>query len=190
MVEATALKNGTTFAINNIPYKVIKYSHSKIARGGGTVKLTVRNLATGSSEAKTLNSNAKVDEISTTKRPLQYLYNDGTDASFMDERTYEQIEIPVSIIKDQLQYIQEGEVADVLFWSTPDEEKPLSVDIAAKVTLEVTQTDPGVKGNSATNIFKPAVLENGLSTKVPLFIKKGDKIRIDTKSGEYVERAK
>lgn len=190
MVEATSLKNGTTFVISGTPYKVTDYSHKKVARGGGTVKLVVRNLLTGSPENKTFKSSVKVEEISTTKRPLQYLYKDNNDASFMDEKTYEQVEIPVGIVKEQLQYIQEGQSVDVLFWSSPDGEKPLSVDIPPKVTLEVTQTDPGVKGNSATNIFKSAILENGVSTKVPLFVNTGDKIRVDTKTGEYVERAK
>jgi len=102
----------------------------------------------------------------------------------MDPKTFEQVEIPVNLAETELSFIQEGGTADVLFW----EETPLSVEIAPKVTLKVTDTAPGVKGNSATNLYKPAVLENGLELKVPLFIKKGDKIRVDTKSKEYVER--
>lgn len=184
MISATQLKNGTTFVMNGTPFKVTKYTHQKIGRGGANVKLVVRNLQTGNQEEKTINSNAKVDEISTTKRPLQYLYNDGSSASFMDPRSFEQVEIPMKVIKDQLPFIKEGETAEILFWN----EKPLSVEIAPKVTLRVKETTPGVKGNSATNVFKPAKLENGLEVKVPLFVKEGDKVRIDTRTGEYTER--
>lgn len=186
MIEATALKNGTTFLINNNPYKVIKYTHSKIARGGGTVKLSVRNLETGVLERKTFNSNAKVDEITTIKRSLQYLFTDANDATFMDASNFSQVEIPIEIIKNEIKFIKEGESVDVLFW----DEKPLSIEIAPKITLIVTDTSPGIKGNSATNVFKGAILENSLEVKVPLFIKIGDKVRVDTRTSKYVERAK
>lgn len=186
MINATDLKNGKTFVLDDKPYRVIKYTHQKIGRGGANVKLSIRNLETGSLEEKTFNSTIKVDEISTAKKPFQYLYNDGSTVSFMNPKSFEQIAIPISIVKDELQYIKEGEVVDILFW----DEKPLSVDIAAKVTLKIKDTPPGVKGNTASNIYKPAVLENGLKLKVPLFIKVGDQVRVDTRTGEYVERAK
>jgi len=185
MISATDLKNGKTFLIKETPYQVVKYTHQKIGRGGANVKLSVRNLENGSLEEKTLNSNAKVDEISTLKRRMQFLYSDGDNAVFMNPTTYEQTEIARDLLKTQLPFIKEGEEVDVLFW----DERALSIDIAPKVTLAVAQTDPGVKGNSATNVFKPARLENGLEVKVPLFIKKGDRVRIDTRSGNYVERA-
>lgn len=171
--------------LSETPYRVVKYAHQKIGRGGATVKLSVRNLTNGNLEEKTMNSTLKVDEISTIKRKLTYLYNDGSTASFMDPNSFDQIEIPVSVLGDDLTYIKEGESVDVLFWN----DKALSVEIPPKVTLEVTETAPGVKGNSATNIYKPAKLENGLTIRVPLFIKNGEKVRIDTRTGEYVERA-
>ncbi len=185
MIEATNLKAGTTFLKDGSPYKVVKYTHTKIARGGGTVKLSIRNLKTGKLSGVSFNSNAKVDEIATTKKPFQYLYLDGENAVFMDPKTYDQTEVPSSAIRDQLIYLKEGDTTDILFW----EEEPLSVDVQPKVTLEVEETAPGAKGNSATNVYKPAKLENGLEVKVPLFIKAGDKIRVDTKTGEYVERS-
>lgn len=185
MISATQLKNGTTFLLNGKPFIVKKYEHQKIGRGGATVKLSVRNLETGVLEQKTLNSASKVDAITTIKKPLQYLYKDGQNAVFMDSSTYEQIEIPVKILNDQIPYIKEGETVDVLFW----DDKALSVDIAPKITLRVIDTTPNAKGNSATNVFKPAKLENGLEVKVPGFIKTGEKIRIDTRTGEYIERA-
>jgi elongation factor P len=185
MVNATDLKPGVTFLHNGQPFRVIKYSLIKMGRGGATVKINVRNLETGAVNELGFSSNVKVESVSTIKRNLQYLYNDGTTATFMDPKSYDQIEIPVKVLESELNFIKEGEIVDVLFWG----ERALSVDIAPKVTLEVTQTDPGVKGNSVSNLYKPATLENGLETKVPLFIKIGDKIRIDTRSGDYVERA-
>ncbi|OGM21087.1 elongation factor P [Candidatus Woesebacteria bacterium RIFCSPHIGHO2_01_FULL_38_9] len=186
MIQSTDLKNGTTFLSDGKPLKVIKYSFIKMGRGGATVRVTARNLESGNIEEKTFSSNVKVDEVSTLKRTLQYLYADGANAVFMDPRTYEQVEIPQSIIKDEIQYIKEGDEVNVLFW----DEKPLSIEIPPKVTLEIIDTDPGVKGNSATNMFKSAILENKNSVKVPLFINKGDRITVDTRTGEYVERAK
>ena len=150
------------------------------------MKLSVRNLSTGGLEQKTLSSSVKVEEIETVKKRMQFLYGDSSVASFMDPGTYEQIEIPLEVLGEAINFIKEGEEVDVLFW----DEKALSVDIPPKVTLEVSETPPGVKGDTASNVYKPAVLENGLKVKVPLFIKTGDKIRVDTRTGEYVERAK
>ena len=186
MINSTDLKNGTTFLSDEKPYKVIKYSHIKIARGGATVRVTARNLETGSVEDKTYSSNVKVEDISTIKKRLQFLYIDGDDVVFMDPKSYEQVEISTSVVKNELPFIKEGESVDVLFW----EEKALSVDIPPKVEMEVVDTAPGVKGNSASNVYKPAKLENGLTLKVPLFIENGDIIRVDTRTTEYVERAK
>jgi elongation factor P len=186
MISATDLKNGTTFVMDGNPYKVVKYAHQKIGRGGATVKLSVRNLKTGNLEEKTLNSNYKVDNIDTVKKPLQFLYSDDQTVTFMDPSTYEQTELSRLLIKSELKFIKEGDTVDILFWDN----QPLSVDIAPKVTLEVTETPPGVKGDTATNVYKSAILENGLVVKVPLFIKVGDKIRVDTRSGDYIERVK
>lgn len=184
MIEATNLKNGTTFLMDGKPFKVIKYTHQKIGRGGGLVKLVIRNLESGNQVEKTISSAAKVEDINTLKRSMQYLYKDENSAVFMDPKTYAQVEIPVDLAKEELSYIKEGEKADILFW----EGRPLSVEIPPKVTLKVVDTAPGVKGNSATNLYKPATLENDLQLKVPLFVKTGDKIRVNTRKGEYVER--
>jgi elongation factor P len=156
-----------------------------MGRGGATVRVTARDLLSGTVEDKTFSSNVKVEEVVTSKRKLTFLYSDAKVATFMDPETFEQVEIPFEVISSELPYIKEGETADILFWG----DKPLSIDIPPKVTLRVVETAPGVKGNSATNVFKPAKLENGLEVKVPLFIKSGDLIRVDTRTGEYVERA-
>ena len=155
MINSTDLKNGVTFLRNDKPYKVIEYSLIKMGRGGATVKLRVRNMENGSVEPVSMSSNVKVDEVATVKRNLQYLYNDGTTAMFMDPKSFEQVEVPVAVVKDALNYIKEGATVNVLFW----DQKPLSIDIAPKVTLTIKETDPGVKGNSASNLYKSAVLE-------------------------------
>jgi elongation factor P len=186
MINATNLKNGATFLYYDKAYQVIKYSLIKMGRGGAVVKVTIRNLETGSIEEKGFSSNISFDEVNTRKRKLQYLYKDQVSAVFMDPASYEQVEIPLSVLGNQIIFLKEGGVVDILFW----DEKALSVELAPKITLTVAQTDPGVKGNSTSNIYKPAVLENGLKIKVPLFIKEGEKIRVDTRTGEYIERVK
>jgi elongation factor P len=186
MLNATDLKNGITFAHYSKPYQVINYSLIKMGRGGATVKVTAKNLLTGSTENISYSSNASVEEVNTSKKKLQYLYKNGDNLVFMDPGSYEQSEIPAKVLSTSAAFLKEGESVDVLFW----DDKPISVELAPKVTLAVAECDPGVKGNSATNIYKPAVLENGLRLKVPLFIKQGDKIRVDTRTGEYIERAK
>lgn len=185
MITATDLKNGTTFLSDGKPYKVVKYTHTKMGRGGATVRVSARNLETGDLSEKSFDAGNKVDEITTSKKHMQYLYNDGENASFMDPNNYNQIEISLDILGDSISFIKEGSEVDVLFW----EDRALSIDIAPKVVLEVVETDPGVKGNSASNVYKSAKLENGLQVKVPLFIKVGEKVRVDTRTSEYLERA-
>ncbi len=185
-MNATDLKNGAAFLHFGKPYQVMKYNLIKLGRGSAYVKITARNLESGSNEEISYQSNASVTEADTYKRKLQYLYKDPVNAVFMDGQTFEQVEIPLKILGDQILFIKEGSETSVLFWG----EKALSVEIPPKVTLTIAQTDPGVKGNSASNIYKSAVLENGLKVKVPLFIKAGEKIRVDTRTGEYIERAR
>lgn len=184
MIPVTELRKGVTFEMGGAPYKVLEYHHIKIGRGGATIRISVRNLVTGFQEEKTFNNGASVSPINTVKRRLQYLYS-GDDAVFMDPKTYEQVEISRETLASDLNFLKEGQQIDVLFW----DERPLGVELPPNVTLTVAEADPGVKGNSASNFYKPAKLENGLQLKVPLFINKGDKVRVDTRTGEYVERA-
>lgn len=190
MINATDLKNGRTFLRNGEPHQVVRYSLIKMGRGGATVKVNVRNLITGALFEDSYSSNVKVEDVSTHKKRLQFLYNDGSNVVLMDPNTFEQVEVPVKLVKDKLVFIKEGNNIDVLFWTKEGVDKVLAFDLPPKVTLEVLDTAPGVKGNSATNLYKPATLENGLETKVPLFINKGDSVVVDTRTSEYVERAK
>lgn len=185
-INATDLKNGTSFLYEGKPFKVNKYELIKMGRGGATVRVSCVNLETGTNVEHAFSSNLSFPSVDLTKRSLQYLFKDAKSATFMDPMSFEQVEIPLSVLGDAVHYVKEGENVNVLFWG----DKALSIDIPPKVVLTVTETDPGVKGNSVSNLYKPAVLENGLKTKVPLFINKGEKIRVDTRSGEYIERAK
>lgn len=193
MINATDLKNSTTFLFEGNPYKVLKYSLIKMGRGGATVRVSVRDLLTGRVSEKTFSSNSKVEDLSTKKRKLQYLYKDDVNAIFMDPVNFQQIDVPLKVMQDEIAFIKEGENVDILFWEDASkniEDKVLSLELPPKVILSIKETDPGVKGNSASNVYKPALLENGLEIKVPLFIKTGDKVRVDTRTKEYVERAK
>ncbi len=184
MIQATNLKNGKTFLYKDRPFKVIRYSFQKLGRGGATVKLYVKDLESGALEDMSFSSNIKLDEVVMSKRSLQYLYKDSQKAYFMDPGTFDQLEMDLKIVGSDIDFIKEGGLVNILFW----EEKPLSVELPPKIVLKVKETVPGVKGNSATNIYKPATLENGVVLKVPLFIKEGEKIKVDTRTGQYVER--
>ncbi len=192
MISATELKNGVAFLHYGKPFQVVKYSLIKMGRGGAVVKVMARNLEDGSNQEISYSSNVTVEEANTTKRSLQYLYKDAVNAVFMDPRSFEQVEIPLAVLGDQILFVKEGAESVILFWdpSTGSGPVALSVDIPPKVTLTVKETDPGIKGNSASNFMKSATLENGLNVKVPLFIKEGEQIKIDTRTWEYIERAK
>ena len=193
MVPVTDLRKGATFEINGVPFIVLEYNHIKMGRGGATIRITTRNLESGAVEEKTFNNGASVEPIRTSRRKLQYLYSDGASSTFMDPNTYEQVEIAQKVLGSDIAYLKEGQAVDVMFWSfagdQDKDDRPLGVELPANVILTVTEADPGVKGNSASNFYKGAVLENGLQVKVPLFIKVGERIRVDTRTGAYVERA-
>ena len=186
MIAVQDLKNGITFELDNDPYIVLKYEHIKVGRGSATIRVKIKNLKTGRVLEKTFINSARVESVSLIKKKMQFLYESGKNFAFMDPETYDQVEIPIDILGSSSSFLKEGMVVTVLYW----EDKPLWVELQPKMELTVTETDPGVKGNSATNVYKPAILENGYQLRVPLFINKGDKIRVDTRTGEYIERAK
>lgn len=186
MIPVTQLRSGKTFQENAEPFLVLKYEHTKLGRGKANIKVRVKNLETGAITEKVFTSGAKVEEIQISKRKLQYLYRDSGNFFFMDPKTFEQYEITAEVLEDQAPFLQEGSLVDILFW----EDEPLAVELPPKMKFKVGQTGPGVKGDSATNVYKEATLENGLKVKVPLFIKEGEEVVIDTRTGEYVERIK
>lgn len=186
MLNVTDLRAGVAFQMEGVPYIVLQYTHTKMGRGTANVRVQARNLRSGAIEEKTFMSNARVESAATTKRKMTFLYSDGQMSYFMDPRTYEQFEIANSITGGQVRFLKDGEVVDILFFNS----EPLLIELAPKVTLKVTDTGPGVKGNSASNVWKPATLENGLVVKVPLFIEVGEMVRVDTRNSNYVEREK
>jgi len=185
-VNATDLRAGVAFLYEGKPFKVTKYQLIKMGRGGATVRVNCVNLETFANVEHAFSSNLSFDSITLSKRKLQYLYKDEKTAFFMNPTNYEQIEVPLTILGDDVAYIKEGGECDILFW----EDRAMSVDLPPNIILEVVECDPGIKGNSASNFLKGAKMENGLDVKVPLFIKVGDKIKVDTRSGDYIERAK
>lgn len=184
MISVTELRAGTTYEEDGQSLMVLSYEHIKMGRGSANIKVKVRNLKTGSTVEKGYTNGAKVQDITVHKKEMQYLYKDDEAAYFMDPQTYEQVSISLKLLPDH-QYLKEGESFTVSFL----EGEPLSVLLPPKMVFKVVETAPGIKGNSATNVFKDAILENGITTKVPLFINIGEKIRVDTRTGAYCEKA-
>lgn len=184
MISVTELRTGTTFKLDGQPYQVVSYKHTKLGRGAANIKVKARNLITGTVVEKNFISGAKVEPIETSIKTLQYLYQDGNNLYFMDPRSFEQFSLDKSILGEKTKFLKEESQVKVLFY----EEKPLSIELSLSMIFEVIEAPPGVKGDSATASTKPVVLENSLIVQVPLFIKKGDKIKVDTRTGDYIER--
>lgn len=184
MISVTELRAGTTYQEDGQYLTVLSYEHIKMGRGSANIKVKVRNLNTGSTTDKSYINGAKVQNVAVIKKDMQYLYKDDSEVYFMDSQTYEQINIPIKLIIEH-DYLKEGENFTVSFI----EGKPLSVLFPPKMVFKVIETAPGAKGNSATNVFKEAILENNIKVKVPLFINVGEKIKVDTRTGSYTEKA-
>ncbi|MGI8420627.1 MAG: elongation factor P [Candidatus Levyibacteriota bacterium] len=184
MISVTELRAGTTYVEEGGYLMVLSYEHIKMGRGSANIKVKVKNLKSGSIVEKSYINGAKVQNIQVLKKDMQYLYKDDEAVYFMDPQTFEQVSIPLKIVPEHI-YLKEGDTFNVSFI----EGEPLTVLLPPKMTFKVTDTAPGAKGNSATNVFKEAILENGLKTKVPLFITAGELIRVDTRTGAYSEKA-
>ena len=184
MISVTELRAGTTYEEDGQYLTVLSYEHIKMGRGSANIKVKVRNLKTGSTTEKGYTNGAKVTDIPVLKKEMQYLYKDDTEVFFMDSKTFEQVSIPIKLVPEHA-YLKEGDIFPVSFI----EGKPLSVLLPPKMVFKVIETAPGAKGNSATNVFKEATLENNIKTRVPLFINVGELIRVDTRTGAYTEKA-
>lgn len=185
MIDVNKLKEGVTYLDGGHPYRVIKYSFSKMGRGKANIKVKVKSLLTGAIVVKSYLSGNSIEPIEIEKVNLQYLYGDEEKLYLMDPISFEQIEIERKVVGDDINFLLEGEKVWVQFWG----EKVVGVELPASVILKVKETGPGEKGNSATSILKPATLESGLVVQVPAFIKDGDRLKINTQTGEYVSRA-
>ncbi len=184
MISVTELRSGTIFEDNGNIFIVLSYEHIKMGRGSANIKVKVKNIKTGATTEKGFINGAKVKPVSVLKRDMQYLYKDSDFAYFMDPKSFEQVSIALNLV-DGDEYLKEGINFSVSFLDN----KPLSVNLPPKMEFRILETGPGIRGNSASNLYKDATLENGLKTRVPLFINIGDNIRIDTRTGAYTEKA-
>lgn len=186
MLNVQELRNGMTFLMDGQLYITLKYEHIKMGRGSATIKIKAKNLLTGATTDKSFVNSAKVEEANTSRRPMQYLYKNGQDFVFMDPKSYEQAEISASVAAENAVYLKESILVNILFW----EDRALWIELPPKMEFLVAETDPGIKGNSAANMYKSAKLDNGMTIRVPLFIEEGEKILVDTRDGSYAERVK
>lgn len=184
MLSVTELRKGTVFAEGGTPFLVLDYTHTKMGRGTASIKVKVRNLRTGTTLEKTFISGASVEEAEVTRKKGQYLYSDSEKSYFMDPKSFEQFAISLDIAEAASKFLPEGSEATVLFY----QDKPLLVELPLKVDLKVTETGPSEKGDTRSAATKEAVLETGYKLQVPMFVKVGDVVRINTETGKYVER--
>lgn len=186
MLNVTELRNGTVFKEENNLLQVLTYEHIKMGRGSGTVKVKVRNLKTGSVTEKSFITGARVDEANIEKKKAQFLYLDGESFYFMDPISFEQFPLSKNIVGDQAEYLKDGMEVNLIV----SDGEALSLELPNSLIYTISQTGPGEKGNTVSNVYKDATLDNGLVVKVPMFMKVGDKIKVDTRSGQYIERVK
>ena len=187
MASTSDIRNGLCIRYNHDIFKIIEFLHVKPGKGPAFVRTKLKSVTTGKVIDNTFSAGHKIDEVRVETHKFQYLYNDGDTYHFMNTSDYSQIQLQKSVL-DAPDLMKEGEVVTVLI--NTEDDSPLSVDMPASVILEVTHTEPGVKGNTATNATKPATVETGATVNVPLFINEGDKIKIETEKGTYKERIK
>lgn len=185
MITAGDYRNGMTFEEDGNVMQIVEFQHVKPGKGAAFVRTKVRNVITGSVVEKTYNPTAKFPTAFVERKDMEYSYNDGDLYYFMDPETYDMVPVSSSELSDNFKFVKENEVCKILSYKG----KVFGVEPPYFVVLEVTDTEPGIKGDTATNATKPATVETGAEIKVPLFINTGDKIRIDTRTCEYMERA-
>ncbi|WP_433325040.1 elongation factor P [Spirillospora sp. CA-294931] len=184
MATTNDLKNGMTLNIEGQLWTVQEFQHVKPGKGPAFVRTKIKNVLSGKTVDKTFNAGTKVEVASVDKRDMQYLYREGEDFVFMDTQTYDQPHIPASVVGNAANYMLPEQMAVIAF----NNENPLYVELPAAVVLEVTETEPGLQGDRSTGGSKPATLETGAQIAVPLFITTGEKVKVDTRSGDYLGR--
>lgn len=184
MLEVSDFKNGTLFENDGAIYQIVWFQHHKPGKGGAVMRTKIRNVRTGATIEQTFKSGEKFREVSMTRKKKQYLYSDASGYTFMDMQSYDQVSVPREKIGDYANYLKENMEVEALYL----EDELLTFDMPANVELKVASTVPGIKGDSVSNMTKPATLETGVELSVPLFIKEGDTIKVDTRTGEYISR--
>lgn len=185
MISTNQFKNGMTIEVDGKLYMIVEFQHVKPGKGGAFVRTKLKDIKTGAVIDRTFRAGEKFDQAQVTRRQMQYLYNDGTVYVFMDNETYDQVNLDASMVADASRFLKENEVALVVF----TDGVPIGVELPTAVDLEVVETDPGLRGDTATGGTKPATLETGAVIQVPLFIQVGEKVKVDTRTGEYITRA-
>ena len=186
MISTNQFKNGTHIDVDGTVFKIVEFQHVKPGKGGAFVRTKLKRTTDGAVIDKTFRAGEKFRPVRTENRKMQFLYSDGSDAHLMDLETYEQIMVPEASVSEALQWIVPNENVDVLYV----DQEPADLQVPSAVELAVTETEPGVRGDTASGGGdKPAVLESGVTVRVPLFVNIGDRVRVDTRTGEYVSRA-
>ena len=187
MATTSDIRKGLCIKFNNDIFKIIEFLHVKPGKGPAFVRTKLKSVTTGKVIDNTFSSGHKIEDIRVETDKYQYLYNDGDQYHFMNSDDYNQISIEKTIL-DSPELLKEGEMVSISI--NTEDNMPLSADMPASVVLEITHTEPGIRGNTATNATKPATVETGASVNVPLFINEGDKIKVETEKGQYIERVK
>lgn len=185
MISVTELRSGTKVEMDGGLWETVDYQHQKIGRGGAKVVAKFRSLETGSIVDRTFNATEKLQDIFVEGRTMQFLYKDGNDFIFMDMETFDQTSLPMALAGDAARFLKENTEVEVQFYR----EKPLKITLPNQVVLKITQTDPGLKGDTVSGGGKPATLETGATITVPLFVSQDEEVRVDTRTGSYLGRA-
>ena len=186
MISTNQFRNGSHIDVEGTIFKILEFQHVKPGKGGAFVRTKLRRASDGNVIDRTFRAGEKFRPVRTEVRNMQYLYKDGTDAHFMDAETYEQLTIPEETLADSLRWMKESDEVEVLYI----DDDPADVQLPSAVDLAVTETEPGLRGDTASGGgTKPAVLETGAQVQVPLFVEIGDMVRVDTRSGDYISRA-
>ena len=182
--STTGFRKGLKIEVEGTPYEIIEFQHFKPGKGGAMVRTKLRNILTGRVEAITFRSGDKVGKPDIETRDMQYLYKDGEDLVFMDMTTYEQIQMPAASTAGKSDFLKDGQECRVMLYQG----RPLDIDIPMSVVLEVTDTEPGAKGDTVSNVTKAATLESGAVIQVPIFVNVGDRVKVNTGTKEYLGR--
>jgi elongation factor P len=183
-VDTSQFKNGLKIELDGVPFNIIYFQHVKPGKGGAFVRTKLKNVLNGKVVERTFRSGERCEEADVEEKSMQYLYKDSDGRIFMDTNTYEQIPIGEDVLGHSVNFLMENMTVDVLFWRG----KPINIELPNYIEAIVVKSDPGVKGDTSSGATKPATIESGATLNVPLFINEGDKIRVDTRSGEYSER--
>ncbi|GGF23464.1 elongation factor P [Subtercola lobariae] len=184
MASTSDISNGVVMKIDGQLWAVIEFQHVKPGKGGAFVRTKIKNVVSGKVVDRTFNAGAKIETANVDRRDYQYLYNDGQDFVFMDTDTYEQLTVTDAVVGDAANYMLENQMATIAL----HEDAPLYVELPASVILEITYTEPGLQGDRSTGGTKPATVETGHQIQVPLFLEQGTKVKVDTRTGDYLGR--